>query len=311
MKLLFVLNPVSGGIDKEPFMASAKNICFNYNIDYQIFKLKGNDAEERFNKILKSYQPDKVVSVGGDGTVLFTAIELMNTDYGLGIIPMGSANGMAKELGVKDDCTEALKDIIMSDLTLGLDLIHINKKHYMLHIGDVGINAKMVKRYDEDTSRGMFTYGKYLLAELFNQKTIDAEIIAEGIHSKESGVMLAICNGRKYGTGAPLNLYGDPMDGEFELVMFQKASVWVILKGLLTSFSNVFYSSENKKVFKTKSVEINFSKPQILQLDGEIVEENCQFLKAEIIPNAIKLITSRQNPYVKNGDKNLAEKEQE
>ena len=300
MKLLFVLNPVSGGVDKEPFMDSAKNLCFNYNIDYQVFKLEGDDAKERFDKHLNSYQPDKVISVGGDGTVLFTAIQLMNTDYGLGIIPMGSANGMATELGVKDDCVEALKDVIMSGLTMGLDLLKVNGKHYMLHIGDVGINAKMVKRYDEDSSRGMFTYAKYLLSELSDQKMIEAEITAEGIKSEESGVMWAICNGRKYGTGTPLSLYGDPMDGEFEVIVFKKASVWVILKGLLTSISDVFYNTKSKKIFKTKSVEINFSEPQILQLDGEIVDENCQFLKVEIIPNAINLITNRQNPYVKN-----------
>jgi diacylglycerol kinase family enzyme len=86
--------------------------------------------------MLSETNPDRVVSVGGDGTTLFTGMALMGTSLAMGIIPLGSANGMAVELSVNPNPVEALKDIIMSEVVRGLDIIKVNKEYYSLHIGD-------------------------------------------------------------------------------------------------------------------------------------------------------------------------------
>src|SRR5882757_4259676 len=100
MKLLFIVNPISGGVNKEPFLHDAQQLCNRYGITLVIFKTTGKNDKEEILKVLKKEQPDKVAAAGGDGTVLFVAICLLDSGIPLGIIPQGSANGMARELHV-------------------------------------------------------------------------------------------------------------------------------------------------------------------------------------------------------------------
>ena len=298
MKLLFVVNPISGGVDKEPFLKSAKVLCNKYGVDYEIFKTTGKNDEKYLKLILEKVNPDKVLSVGGDGTTLFTSIALLNTKYPMGIIPLGSANGMATELFVNPDPVSALKDIIMSQIVAGLDMIVVNEKYYSMHIGDVGINAQIVESYEKDKNRGMTTYAKYFIEELNRLNPFVSKIIANGEVIKKKGVMMAICNSKKYGTGIPLNINGNPMDGKFELVIVEKLDSSSLLKAGLSKFNERYHESQNSTVISTKSAEIHFEKPRLLQLDGEVIG-NFSKLIVGILPGAIKFITNKDNKFLK------------
>ena len=150
MKLLFIVNPISGGVDKEPFLKDAKLLCDKYGISNTIFMTTGKNDKEEALKVIDKIKPDKIASVGGDGTTLFVATLLLHSDYPMGIIPLGSANGMATELFVNLNPIKALKDLILSEIVGGLDMLLINDKHHTLHIGDVGINARIVNSYEKD-----------------------------------------------------------------------------------------------------------------------------------------------------------------
>lgn len=297
MKLLFVVNPISGGIDKKPFLSKATALCHKYDIKQVIYFTTGKDDEYRLKQLIDKGNPDRVISVGGDGTTLFTGITLMDTNIPLGIIPLGSANGMAAELNVNNNAVEALKDIIMSQLIRGLDIIKVNKKHYSLHIGDVGLNARIVEAYDKDPNRGMITYAKYFLNELARLEAFDVK--AETDNEKYQGkiFMAGICNARKFGTGIPINNVGNPMDGKFELVMIEKIDAISLIKAGLAKFDESFLDNRTATVMSTTKANIVFDKPRLLQLDGEVIGK-FQELEAEIVPGAIKFITTRENKYL-------------
>ncbi len=297
MKLLFVVNPISGGVDKEPFLKSAKRLCDKYGIAYAIFKTTGKDDKENLELLLQKYQPDKLVSVGGDGTTLSTALSIIHSDYPMGIIPLGSANGMAVELGVNSKPLEALKDIIMSERIKGLDLIKVNNTHYSIHIGDVGINAQIVESYEKDPNRGMITYAKYFIEQLATLQPFPVKIKANGAYHTYDTYMVAICNARKYGTGVPLNTESNPMDGQFELVLVNQINTNALVKAGLAALDDRFLDSQINKVIATQEAEISFDKPLTLQLDGEVIGK-FDHLKIEIIPSAVKLITTTDNTYL-------------
>ena len=300
MKLLFVVNPISGGINKEPFLKSAKSICQKYGIEFRIFKTSGKDDEARLKKELSDFKPDRVASVGGDGSTLFTAIVLKNTSIPMGIIPLGSANGMAAELFVNPNPTAALIDIIASKIIAGLDMVLVNDKYYSIHIGDVGINARIVDDYAKDKKRGMTTYAKYFIAELKKSKPFEITIKANGKTYRESGVMTGICNARKYGTGIPLNLNGNPMDGKFEIVVVRNINIHSLIKSGLSKFDERFSNSHNGLVIQTTEAEIHFDKPRLLQLDGEVIGK-FEKLDIKIMAGAIKFISHGENTYINPG----------
>lgn len=297
MKILFVVNPISGGVNKEPFMQMAKSICEKYGLDYRVFKTTGNDDEKLLKAVLLNYQPDKVASVGGDGTTLFTAIALMHTPIPMGIIPLGSANGMATELFVNPGPELALKDLILSEVVAGLDMVVVNDEHYTMHIGDVGINAGIVEAYSRDKNRGMATYAKYFIEELKRLTPFEINIKANGKTYNEKGLMVGICNSRKYGTGIPLNLTGNPMDGKFEIVVVKNIDSQSLIKAGLSKFDERFHDSQNGLVISTSEAEIVFDQARLLQLDGEVIGE-FEKLKVNILEGAVKLITHRENSYL-------------
>jgi len=297
MKLFFIVNPISGGVDKEPFLKEAQQLCELYGIEYQIFQTTGkNDKENAFNRI-ESFKPDKIVSVGGDGTTLFTATTLLDTKYPMGIIPLGSANGMATELFVDPVPINALKDIIMTDIVGDLDLLLINGKHYTMHLGDVGINAQIVESYENDPSRGMITYAKYFLAELKKLKPFSVKVETVEEKYKDEVLMTAICNARKYGTGVPLNASGNPMDGKFEIVLLEKLDLPSLIMAGMASLNDKYLDSQKSKVITTTKARIEFDKPRLLQLDGEVIEP-LQVIDIELLPGATRLLTTRKNKHL-------------
>lgn len=297
MKLLFVVNPISGGIDKEPFLKKAQALCLKYGIESYFFKTTGQNDELTLKKLLPNQNPDKVVSVGGDGTTLFTALALMGSGYPMGIVPQGSANGMATELFVNSNPINALTDIIMSERIEGLDILKVNDEHYTMHIGDVGVNAKIVDSYEKDPKRGMATYAKYFIKELKQLKPFPVKIITNGEVYHENVFMVAICNARKYGTGVPLNLDGNPMDGKFELVLITNIDTRSLIKAGLASFDENFIDSQSGKLIITEYAEVVFDSPRLLQLDGEVIDK-FEKIKIEILKGAVKFITHGDNSYI-------------
>lgn len=214
------------------------------------------------------------------------------------ILKGGGTNGMATELFVNPEPVEALKNIIMSDTIRGLDLLLINDQYYTTHIGDVGINANIVEAYYKDKNRGVVTYVKYFLEEVQKLESFNTMVRAIGEVHKKVGLMASICNSRKYETCIPLNRVGKPMDGEFEIVIVEKADTISLIKVGLSKFDESYLENQHSQLIFIKEAEIECEEPRLLQLDGEVIG---MFDKLEIklLSVAIRLITYHENLNIK------------
>ncbi|MFW5886569.1 MAG: diacylglycerol/lipid kinase family protein, partial [Bacteroidota bacterium] len=136
-KLLFVVNPISGDIDKKRFSIKVKKFSEELDFSFHLYETTGkNDAENIKNEI-KSYKPNIVVAVGGDGTCNMVATILKNTRLSMGILPRGSANGMANELNLPDNLEESLK-VFLENNVRTIDMLKINDEYFSMHLGDIG-----------------------------------------------------------------------------------------------------------------------------------------------------------------------------
>src|SRR4051794_3963679 len=88
----------------------------------------------------------------------------------MGILPAASPNGMAKELNISENIEEALK-VIDNDRVRKADVISINNL-VCLHLSDIGLNARLVKYFEEGNMRGKLGYAKVALKVLFNTQDI-------------------------------------------------------------------------------------------------------------------------------------------
>jgi YegS/Rv2252/BmrU family lipid kinase len=298
MKLLFVVNPISGGKNKAVFIKNAEAFCRKYGIGWEYFHTTGEDDIRKLNAAVKSIEPDRVVSVGGDGTTMMTSLALQNTNVPFGIIPMGSANGMAKELAVPADHMSALKDLVMSQIIIPIDIVKVND-HYTMHLGDVGINAAMVEQFEKEEGRGWTAYARHFVDAILQAELFDVAIEFEEQKYQHKAYSVLIANTRMYGTGAIVNPEGNPHDGIFEIVVLTKKDWTGVINLGLTAFDPRALNAlkDYLVIYKVKSASIKFETPKMLQLDGEVIGE-CTSIDTRIIPGSVQYISTGDNKFV-------------
>src|SRR5215210_7458157 len=108
LKLLFIINPISGGKEKHDWEAAIRTYFKEKPHHTEFYLLTGKDDETSIRHHLESVKPDRVIAVGGDGTVKMIAEMVKETPLPMGILPAGSANGMARELNIPLNVEEAL-----------------------------------------------------------------------------------------------------------------------------------------------------------------------------------------------------------
>lgn len=301
LNYLFVVNPISGGNDKSSFYRFIETEISQHQVNYELFKTTGDDDELKLRKLVKRHKPEVIVSVGGDGTLLLVAKIAKNTSSKIGLIPFGSANGMSKELNIPKipdiklslNPSERFKEtwnIIKRNRHLEVDLLQVNKNHYSLHLSDIGLNAKIVKRFEEEKIRGYFGYARLFFKELKQKKRISYQLISNGKRYRGKGYMIVIANATKYGTGAVINPIGKLNDGVFEICIVKQIKLIALLRSLLRIFNkNLQTRKDLLKVIPCKKATLELKNAETLQVDGEVVGETKK-IDIKMIPNAVKII---------------------
>ncbi len=292
MKYLFVINPVSGDLDKRPFLEHLRAEARRFALDIDLLWTDAAGDLARIRDRAAAFGPDRVAAVGGDGTFQMVAAALMEHGIPVGIIPMGSANGMARELGLPQAPEAALQVFWLSQHTPSLDVIAIDDRYYCFHFADIGFNARLVEDYQEDKERGLKTYARYLLKELPQQELMRLRLqVGEKLIESEA-YMAVLANARRFGTGVLFNPEGNLFDGRFEVVLVEEITLGGLLKAGLSTISEVDYG-DLISVHSCRSVTLELEKPATLQIDGEVIGP-VHTLKARMIQQALPVIVEKR-----------------
>ena len=284
MKILCVINSRSGKNDID-FRTVIESHFLNDAIDVEIYELQENCSKEIIIAKIKENDPDRVLAAGGDGTIKLIAECLLNLQIPMGILPAGSANGMAKELSIPLDLEKAL-DTFISGKISPIHLTRINGE-LCIHLADIGFNAFVVKKFESAEKRGMWSYVKAAWKVLWSNPRMNIEICTDEEIIHRNAAMVVIANGTKYGTGVLINPEGSLTDKCFEVIVVKKISFREIFK---MRFTHRPYDPEKTELFHTGSLKISSRKHVHFQVDGEYLGK-VRNLEASIIPQAINIIT--------------------
>jgi YegS/Rv2252/BmrU family lipid kinase len=288
-KLLFIINPKSGNTDKSNLEGLIKSVCAKNSKDYALFYTTGENDREKIKEKQLEYQADTLVACGGDGTVNLVAQTIFHSEIKLGIIPLGSANGLAHELKIGNDIEESL-EVLMNGSVKNMDVICINDEYYCLHLSDLGFNAQMIRDFEENEERGMFAYAKSFFTSLIDKKAVDFIIEFNGTKKDIKAEMIVLANASSYGSGAVINSGSKLDDGSFELIIFKPIPLRDLLSLTLESFLGDIKNSPYVEIHKVESARIYCEQAELLQVDGELKGENKE-VKAEILKSALKVIS--------------------
>lgn len=285
LKLLFVINPVSGGKSKENWETRIREYFNDLPHTVEIFLLGGEHDADSIGHYISNWKPDRVVAVGGDGTIKAVAEHLVGSDISLGIVPGGSANGMARELGLPLDLEKNLH-IILNGQSKKMDVIRINDKEISIHLSDIGLNALLIKYFEKNKGRGKWGYFKAIFRTLWEKQSMDVHIVGNGVDERRRAFMIVLANASKYGTGALINPKGDLYDGEFELIIVQRLALVELIKMLIQHRQ----LNPNKiDILKVKEVTLTTAKTAYFQVDGEY-RGKTEKIHARILPGQLSVM---------------------
>lgn len=283
LKFFFLINPISG-TNKTDWTAEITAYFTDSAHTVELFELTGDFSLDKIKEKVLRFSPDRMVAVGGDGTLKLAAECIRETTIPLGILPAGSANGLATELGIPPQPAKAL-EVLVTGTEKKIHATLINGQ-LCIHLSDIGLNAYAMKKFEMQQVRGMWGYVMASLKVLWQNPRMEVEMLIDKKVIKINAAMVVVANATKYGTGAVINPVGALNDDVFEVIVIKKIAVGKLLK---MAFFQAPYDPKTVEIFQTDALKMRSTKKVHFQIDGEYLGK-VREVKAILLPEAFTLI---------------------
>jgi diacylglycerol kinase (ATP) len=215
-------------------------------------------------------QVDRVVLGGGDGTLNAAAPGLIDAGLPLGVIPLGTANDLARTLHLPVDLPEAAR-VIAAGRVRRIDLGEVNGRPFF-NVASVGFGVDLTRALTRDAKRrwGALGYAIAGLRALERLRPFSAEIIADGAAHYSRTVHVAIGNGRHYGGGMTISEHARIDDGRLHVYSLEVESFWRLLLLLPALRSGRHDAWAEIRTVSGDEIELHTRRPRSVNTDGEI-----------------------------------------
>ena len=228
------------------------------------------------------------VVCGGDGTLNRMAPALLRAGLPVGIIPAGTANDLARTLGVPDDAAAAA-EVIIAGRSKTIDLGEVNGHPYF-NVASLGMTVDLAQTLTRDLKR-RFGRTAYLIAATrvwLSARPFRAEISGSEGTFKVRTLQIAVGNGRYYGGGLSVEETATIDDGRLHLYSLEMTSIWSMLPMLWAFRSGTHGRWATVRTSTGSAYEIRTRRSRLLNADGELITHTpCTF---RVLPAALKVL---------------------
>ncbi|MES2726308.1 MAG: diacylglycerol kinase family protein [Bacteroidota bacterium] len=267
-KIHFIINPISGGKSKTHIPDLIFKILDKNVYDIKIFYTQGQESNHHL-AAASALEADVIVAVGGDGTINNVAQYVANTNKIFAVIPMGSGNGLARELNIPTNPEKALA-LINEQKIKSIDTCKANNQ-FFINIAGVGFDAHIANLFATAGSRGFKTYTKITLKEFISYKNRAYQLSYNGTTDTATAFMICVCNGTQFGNNAyaaPKAIYND---GLFDVVVFNSFKLWQVPLIAYKLFKGDVSDLPFVRTFKTSDITISRPEREVANIDGEAI----------------------------------------
>ena len=300
LRALVIMNPVSGQKDYDRLREQVETYLETAGVTFELRETEGEGDAKTW---AEEADTDLVLVYGGDGTVMETMTGLINNERRIPLaqLPGGTANLLARALGIPVDMDEAL-ELALNGVAVPLDVGYLPEKDlYFSLVAGAGWDASLI----EDASReiknrlGFFAYVVTGVKNLYNLKRsrITLEIDGERHQFRAHTVML-VNVGEILGTGFALGKNMNPHDGKLNLAVASPNSLGGILKLVFRLATKRFENYRDLQYFSGTEVHVEADPPLKLELDGEAVGETP--FSARVVPGGALLVVPQEYAEAKN-----------
>jgi diacylglycerol kinase (ATP) len=296
-KIIYLINPISGTGGKSSVQELITQRTQKNNIDFTILP---TNAEGRYGYLIPLIEKEKVTDIvvcGGDGTVNAVAACLKGTNTRIGIIPMGSGNGLAFAAKIPKTPSGAL-DIIFGGKASPIDGFMINDQFSCMLCG-IGLDAKVAHEFARQKKRGLQTYIRISLAQFFKTGAYRFQIrFPDGDHSfSVDAFFISIANGNQFGNHVTIAPKASLHDGLLDIVIAKKADKFRLILAVIRQImgrnplQHHPEQQEHSTVLYFQAPGLIIGNPQQapLHIDGDPGPTASEFV-IRVVPRAIMLI---------------------
>ncbi|HEV3167688.1 MAG TPA: diacylglycerol kinase family protein [Isosphaeraceae bacterium] len=290
-RVFVVLNPQSGsGMAGEVRQALAQHFTDGEEACHLHELTDGEDVVEVVRRAI-SQGAELIVAGGGDGTVSAVADAVVGTSVPLGIIPLGTANVLARELGIPVDLEGAFRLLAGPHAAVAIDAMRVGDRVYLTQVG-VGLDALMIRDTGREQKRrfGRLAYLRTVLSHLIGFQPARFSIAVDDRHIRQGASQVVIANCGLL--GQPPFRWGPnirPDDGRLDVCIVRARTLlhylvlgWHVLWGQHRRSPSVRYLTAER------AVALSADRTLPVQADGEIIGQTP--LQVHLVPGALRII---------------------
>ena len=284
-KIYFIVKPIG-----QKKIKRLKKVIFTkankFNFQFKILNSTHKGHAILLAKKSVDEKANAVIACGGDGTINEIAGILVGKKIPLGIIPMGSGNGIAGHFNIPSNLSEAI-NIIIKGNDVKVDVGHFNEKYFLGNLG-FGFESTFIKYYNKKGLHGFYAYclAFFKAIKSFNYPKLKVEW--EGNYRELRPLVLLFSNLNQQGYNLTLTPNAKSNDGNFEMICIERSNIFKILKFLVLVFQ--------RKEIKSKEIfRLSLSKMKISNLKDEAIEYEIdgEFFKTHKKSDEIRVLNEK------------------
>ncbi len=288
--LLFIINPKAGKRLKFDITIAITNF-FEHKIKFKISVWKNVNEFDFIHEELKSGLYTDAIAVGGDGTVNQVAKSIVGTSIRLGVVPLGSGNGLGRSLGLSMKLEQVFEQILKGK-TEKIDVGNVNNIPFFCTSG-VGFDAHIGNLFATSTKRGLATYVKITIRELIGYKSKEYSVSFDGKTITRKAYLITVANAGQYGNNFYIAPQASLQDGKFRLVIVKPTGFFGVFELLFKILGNKAYKSKYAETFHTDKITITRKASGPIHFDGE-PENTGEILTYGITPLSLNVIVGEK-----------------
>lgn len=286
--ILFIVNPVSGGRNKKGF---DKMVLNQLNLSLYNPIIRYSEKPEHASEIAKeglTKSIQKIIAVGGDGTVNEVAKAIVHTNAALGIIPFGSGNGLARHMNISMNPEKAIQKLNNPIYKLN-DAGKINDSYFFCTCG-MGFDAHIGKIFATIKGRGFSGYVKAVLKEFAQYEAQDYTLTINNEKINKKAFLITFANASQYGNNAYIAPQANVMDGKIDVCILKPFPLYAMPKISFQVFAKTVNQSTYMDTYSSsEEILIERAKEGPIHIDGEPYEMG-KFIKINIFPQSLKIL---------------------
>lgn len=285
--IYFIVNPVSGTTNKSNIPEQAKTILDSSRFNFQIKRTEYAGHGYELARQAAADGIDYVIAVGGDGTVNEVGRGLINSDTAMGIIPLGSGNGLARDLGISTNVKKAMS-VLNQEKVIVMDYAKANDRIFFCTCG-IGFDAIVADKVAGSKNRGFLMYLQKMISTFFTRKPDTYKIIYPEGTIEQQMFLVTCANTGQYGYNAYIAPHADVQDGLLDIAILKPINLLNVPKIGIQMFKKTLYKNKKMIGIKTNEVTISRDKEGPMHLDGDSYIMGKE-IHVEIIPKGLKML---------------------